>query len=225
MPLRVVHVSDTHMSHHQLKMPDGDILVHTGDLSGVTNMNELFSFNNWLKGMEGKYREIFFVPGNHDGQFEQLSFCQNILTECKVLFDQQVEFDGYKIYGSPWTLTFFDWWFMKDKDKIQEVWDKIPDDTNILLTHQPPYLCLDRAYEYIKNKRNQEDTKRILNVGCKALRETCMNRLKKLQLNCFGHLHMDGGKTVENNGIVFSNGAVLNDYYYMTNGPNVIDIP
>lgn len=225
MALRVVHISDTHMDHRQLKMPDGDILVHTGDISGITNSRELIEVNNWFASMEGKYREIFLVPGNHDGQFEQLDFCKNILTNCTVLFDNMVEFDGYKIYGSPWTLTFFDWWFMKDPDQIQEVWDKIPDDVNILLTHQPPYLLLDRATEVIRSKRNQDNSKKIINVGCKALRQTCMTRLKKLQLNCFGHLHMDGGKTVDENGIVFSNGAVLNDYYFMSNGPNVIDLP
>lgn len=222
--MRIVHISDTHMSHWQLKMPDGDILVHTGDISGQTNMRELVDVNNWFGSLEGKYREIFFVPGNHDGQFEQFDVAKGTLSNARVLFDEAVEFDGYKIYGSPWTNTFFDWYFMKDRDKIGEMWDKIPDDTNILLTHQPPFMLLDRAHEYIKNKRNQEDTKKIINVGCKELRKTCMTRLKKLKLNCFGHLHMDGGKWVEENGIIFSNGAVLNDYYYMTNGPNVIDL-
>lgn len=218
MPLRVVHISDTHMDHRQLKMPEGDILVHTGDISGITSMKELIEVNNWFASMAGKYREIFFVPGNHDGQFVDFHAAAMLLSRATVLFDKQVEFDGYKIYGSPWTLTFFDWWFMKDPDQMKEVWDKIPDDTNILLTHQPPYLLLDRA-EAFKEKG------KIVNVGCKALREACMTRLKRLQLNCFGHLHMDGGKTVENNGIVFSNGAVLNDYYAMTNGANVIDLP
>lgn len=222
-PLKVVHISDTHMSHWQLKMPDGDILVHTGDISGATTANELIDFNNWLGSLEGKYRDIFLVPGNHDGQFEQLDFCRNIITNAKILFDEAVEFDGYKIYGSPWTLTFFDWWFMKDHDKIKEAWDKIPDDTNILLTHQPPRGLLDRAVAYPQNKRDYDKNK-IVHVGCKELRHACMTRLKKLKLNCFGHLHMDGGKWVEENGIIFSNGAVLNDYYFVTNGPNIIDL-
>ncbi len=223
MGLKVVHVSDTHMNHWQLKMPDGDILVHTGDISGVTHMRELIDVNNWFASMEGKYREIFFVPGNHDGQFEDFHNAEIMLSHATVLFDKQITFDGYKIYGTPWTTTFFDWWFMKDHDKINEVWEKIPDDTNILLTHQPPFMLLDRATEYIKGKKGQ-DKEKIVNVGCRELRRHCMTRLKNLKLNCFGHLHMDGGKWVEENGIIFSNGAVLNDYYFLTSGPNVIEI-
>ena len=29
--LRAVHISDTHSSHNELKIPAGDILVHSGD--------------------------------------------------------------------------------------------------------------------------------------------------------------------------------------------------
>lgn len=224
MGLKIVHVSDTHMSHWQLKMPDGDILVHTGDISGVTNMRELIDVNNWFSSLQGKYREIFFVPGNHDGQFEHVDAAAMVLSHATVLFDKEVTFDGYKIYGSPWTTTFYDWYFTKDRDKIGQYWDAIPEDVDILLTHQPPFNILDRAYEYISNKRNQEDTKIIKHVGCHELRKHCMTRLKKLKVHCFGHLHMDGGKTQEENGIIFSNGAVLNDYYYMTQGANVIEI-
>ena len=217
MSLRVIHISDTHMDHSHLKMPDGDILVHTGDFSGLSNDRELIKFNDWLGRLEGKYREIFFVPGNHDSQFENYHYAASMLTNAVVLFDRQVEFAGYKIYGSPWTTTFFDWSFMKDRNIIKAVWDMIPDDTNILLTHQPPHFILDTA-------RDLEDNKKIVHVGCEALRETCMNRLKNLKLHCFGHLHNDGGKIVEEHGIVFSNGAILNDFYSATHQPNIIDL-
>lgn len=224
--MKICHVSDTHMSHWQLNMPEADILVHTGDISGITSMKELIDVNNWFASLQGKYREIFFVPGNHDGQFEDFHNAEIMLSNATVLFDKQITFDGHKIYGSPWTTTFFDWWFMKDRDKINEVWEKIPEDISILLTHQPPFMILDRATEYTKRGAwgDDDDTKKIVNVGCKELRRHCMTRLKKLKAHCFGHLHMDGGRTHEENGIIFSNGAVLNDYYFVTNGPNVIEI-
>lgn len=215
--MRVVHVSDTHMSHWQLEMPDGDILVHTGDFSGRTTDNELFSFNNWLGELKEKYKKIFFVPGNHDGQFENYYHASTILSNAEVLFDRMLEYEGFKIYGSPWTCEFFDWHFMKPREKMHEAWDKIPDDIDILLVHQPPYMFLDHA-------RDINNSKKIINVGCKSLYETCLNRLKNLKLCAFGHLHMDGGQMVVHNNCVYSNGAVLNDYYTMKNGPNVIDL-
>jgi Icc-related predicted phosphoesterase len=217
MPFRVVHVSDTHMSHWELDMPVGDILVHTGDFSGYGSERELIEFNNWLGSLEGNYREIFVVPGNHDKQFENFSHAESLLTNAVVLFDKMVEFGGYKIYGSPWTCEFFNWSFMKKRGpEIKEMWDKIPDDVEILLTHQPPHMFLDSAEDMKKANK-------FIPVGCKDLRDTCVTRLKKLKLNCFGHLHRDGGKMVEHNGIIYCNGAVNNDNYRVTRGPMIID--
>jgi Icc-related predicted phosphoesterase len=100
--------------------------------------------------------------------------------------------------------------------EIKEMWDKIPDDVEILLTHQPPHMFLDSAEDMKKANK-------FIPVGCKDLRDTCVTRLKKLKLNCFGHLHRDGGKMVEHNGIIYCNGAVNNDNYRVTRGPMIID--
>lgn len=52
---------------------------------------------------------------------------------------------GYKVFGSPYTPTFFDWAFNLDiGPHLQAVWNEIPDDTDILITHGPPKDILDK---------------------------------------------------------------------------------
>lgn len=209
MSLKVVCISDTHMSHEELKMPEGDILVHSGDFSGMTNYEELIELNRWFGTLD--YREIYLVPGNHDGQFaENADAARALIPEAKVLIDQGAEFDGYKIWGSPWTAKFYDWWFMQHPDKLIDYWKLIPDDTDILLTHQPPFGLLDTVMRHGS-------------VGCPHLRQEVITRVKPL-LHVYGHLHLDGGKWVEHNGTIFVNAAVNNEYYNVTREPVVIEL-
>ena len=64
---------------------------------------------------------------------------------------------GLKVYGSPYTLVYSDGAFpvCKGKDSVH-MWSKIPNDTDILITHGPPKGILDL-------------TKKLKNVGCREL--------------------------------------------------------
>jgi hypothetical protein len=47
--LRIVCISDTHGMHSELRVPDGDILIHAGDFMASGNTTkEIASFNDWL---------------------------------------------------------------------------------------------------------------------------------------------------------------------------------
>lgn len=214
MTLKVVSISDTHMSHRQLTMPDGDILIHAGDFSGTTNTQELLELNRWFGQLLNKYKKIFLVPGNHDGQFEDdFEYAKSLLTNATVLVDQLTVFEGYKIYGSPWTINFWNWWYMKPKEELEAIWKKIPDKVDILITHQPPLYILDSV------------TGGDRNAGCPFLRKEVVTRIKP-KLHVFGHLHQDGGTFMQVDGCptTFVNAAVNNDYYKITRGPIVIEI-
>ena len=54
------------------------------------------------------------------------------------LQDSSVTIGGLKIWGSPWTLFFFDWAFNLYEDQLREKWEEIPEDTDIIVTHGPP---------------------------------------------------------------------------------------
>ena len=65
---------------------------------------------------------------------------ENFATHCTYLEDCSVTVMGYKIFGSPWTPKFFNWGFNLDRGKpLLDIWTQIPDETDIVITHGPPY--------------------------------------------------------------------------------------
>ena len=138
--LKICVISDTHMLHNRIEdMPDADILIHCGDFCSVGEEHEIRKFNTWLGTLKGKYGSIICIAGNHDKLFESNAYlAESLMTNCTYLMDDVIEIDGFKIYGSPWQPWFFGWAFNVPRMEIHKKWEKIPDDTDILITHGPP---------------------------------------------------------------------------------------
>ena len=93
----------------------------------------------------------------------------------------------------------------------------IPDDTDILITHGPPYGILDRTSFYHEG----EDP----HVGCKELLDAVTEKLK-LRLHLFGHVHPGHG--VYSNNIwptKFVNAAICDEKYRPIQKPIVVELP
>ena len=172
--MRFVAISDTHGWHSRLEVPDGDVLLHSGDLCNRGALAEVESFDRFLAGLPHTHKIV--IAGNHDFCFErQPKEAQARLTHCTYLQDEAVVIEGIKIYGSPWQPRFCDWAFnLARGPALAEKWAMIPEDTDILLTHGPPRGCLDRTHD------GRE-------VGCEDLRQ----RLEGLAVkhHIFGHIH------------------------------------
>jgi 3',5'-cyclic AMP phosphodiesterase CpdA len=65
---RIVCISDTHNFHEQIRIPDGDILIHAGDATNRGTVEEIVFFNQWFCRLP--HRHKIFVAGNHDWLFE-----------------------------------------------------------------------------------------------------------------------------------------------------------
>jgi Icc-related predicted phosphoesterase len=209
--MKIWHISDTHCQHNQLALPDEiDVVVHSGDASSsidiVKNIAQLRNFFEWFSGLQIKHK--IFSPGNHD-----VSLHRNFITKQEIegaginlLLESGLTIDGINFWGSPWVPRYGDWAWMVDRSKLHQKWSHIPDDTNVLVTHGPPFSCLDATY----NHKNDIEL-----VGCRALQK----RVKALNLDAhlFGHIHSDGD--IQNNGTrtmlglktVFSNGSCCDD--------------
>lgn len=68
--IRVVCISDTH-THQWAPIPDGDLLIHAGDLSNDGSVHEIQAAVNWLKSLPHLHKVV--VSGNHDGYFDPRS--------------------------------------------------------------------------------------------------------------------------------------------------------
>lgn len=223
--MKIWHISDTHMNHSQLVIPDGiDLVVHSGDASNwadpYRNEPEMRAFIDWFATLPVP-RKIF-VPGNHDTSVEK-GLVDRELIESRgitLLIDQGVEIEGLKFWGSPWTPRYGNWAWMTDRGKINRKWDAIPDDTDVLITHGPPYNVLDATY----NQGNKVEL-----TGCTAL----MKRVNSVQprLMMFGHIHstddIRNAGTRQINGIrtLFSNGSCCDDgkWGIITSHGNVLE--
>jgi Icc-related predicted phosphoesterase len=138
------------------KMEGGDLLIVTGDLTARHTPIETVAFLHWLS--EQKYRKIIWIAGNHDTQlveekdykvfFDGKVFDIQWPAHFEYLCDSGTEFEGLKIWGSPWSLRFPGinpkcTAFTGSEDEIYNYYEKIPSDTDILITHQPPFGILD----------------------------------------------------------------------------------
>ena len=207
--MRLVLISDTHGQHERLEIPDGDVLIHAGDLTTHGQISELPAFNDFLRGLPHRHKLV--VAGNHDFCFEeQPQACAEILNQAIYLQDEAVTLDGVRYYGSPWQPRFFDWAFNLDRGApLRAKWDLIPPDTDVLITHGPPWGHGDL---------NSEGER----VGCRDLWEV-VQRVRP-RLHIFGHIHEGYGLT-RTALITFANASNCNLRYRPVNPPLVFDYP
>lgn len=207
--MRIVIVSDTHGKFAQLDIPDGDILIHCGDMTVRGDMGMLERFGKELEAKPHTHKVV--VAGNHDSPFEtDRKRAEALLPSAVYLQDELVELGGLRIYGSPWQPEFRKMAFNKPRssEALKAVWDSIPDHLDILVTHGPPRGILDRT-PYYPSVGDEFLLERVLQV--------------KPKLHCFGHVHLSRG-ILERDGIIFANAASLDEKYNPKNEPLVIDL-
>ena len=65
--IKAVLISDTHSNHAGLKLPDGDLLIHAGDLTGRGQIQAIVSVASWLDCQVHRYpMGVLVIAGNHD---------------------------------------------------------------------------------------------------------------------------------------------------------------
>ncbi|GLA42941.1 hypothetical protein AnigIFM63309_011676 [Aspergillus niger] len=69
-PIRVVCISDTHTLEYP-DVPDGDLLIHAGDLCNDGSAREIQAAVNWLRSLPHPHKVV--ICGNHDSYFDTRS--------------------------------------------------------------------------------------------------------------------------------------------------------
>lgn len=219
--MKLVTISDTHNQHKNLEIPKCDVLVHSGDFSYTGDFQSIWEINEWFGKLkkEKKVKEVIAVSGNHDRGFEQNpTLFRSLMTNCIYLQDELTELMGFKWYGSPRTPFFNNWAFNEQRGAdIKKWWDRIPDDTNVLITHGPPYGILDVNIEEIYSLPLGPE-----HLGCEELKKR-IDELKNLKLSVFGHIHSSNG-IEEHNGVKFVNASVLNESYEVVYPPRIVTL-
>lgn len=215
--MRIVFISDTHS--FQPKLPEGDLLVHSGDFTGGSSVTQVLDFLDWMAEVRKNYpMGVVLSPGNHDGLFEKdPSWCKD---ECAkrgltLKIHEAFTIDGLDFFASPYTPRFGRWSFMRDRGgHIAAKWKDIPKETTVLITHGPAHGILDKAYDW-------PYTGKIIHVGCEELKKA-IKEIKPYVHAC-GHIHGGYGKYRVGK-TLFLNNAICDDNYQPINPPQVIDI-
>jgi len=204
--IKIVTISDTHGQHHKLDIPEGDMIIHAGDSTPNGKHDDIEEFLKWYGDLN--YGIKILIAGNHDWGFEREpeKYKQEIMDSYGITYlnDSGCKFNGLNIWGSPVQPEFCNWAFNKKRtrDSIGKHWDLIPKNTDILITHGPPALILDKC-QYGGH-----------NAGCGLL----WNKIQEIKpvLHVFGHIHEGRGVVVDDKSgspITYCNSSSLDLHY------------
>lgn len=206
--VRIVAVSDTHTLHAGLRVPDGDVLIHAGDLTRRGELESVASLDAFLADLPHPHKVV--IAGNHDFCFEDDAPRARALLEHAVyLEDDALRLDGLTLWGSPWQPWFFDWAFnLQRGPEIRAKWELIPPDTDVLVTHGPPFGHGDRTVHGEL-------------VGCRDLLEVV--GAVRPRLHVFGHIHEGYGVTADEH-TTYLNASICDVRYRPVHAPLVHDL-
>jgi Icc-related predicted phosphoesterase len=182
--MRIVAISDIH--GRLPKLPDADLCILAGDLCPTRDHSIEFQsewldtdFRLWLENIPA--RKIIGIAGNHDFVFEQRSDLVPRDLPWICLQDSGIEFEGLRLWGTPWTPMFFNWAFMESERELETRFADIPDGLDILISHGPPWGVGDKNIEGGL-------------CGSRALK--CRVELTKPRFCVFGHIHEGRGEYI-----------------------------
>lgn len=208
--MKIICISDTHNKHRQLNIPKGDVLVHAGDISEGGTKREIIDFLDWFSTQPHEHK--IFIAGNHDFYLEKLDredLKKLIPENLQYLENSGVTIQGVKFWGISHTQNNGQWAFNLDNClKTSNPWNEIPSNTNVLITHSPPY----KINDLLKNGEH---------IGNASL-YTALNKIN-INFHIFGHVHDAYGITQLNN-TQFINASSIDNKHQHFNEPLSITI-
>jgi len=228
--MKICCISDLHGNLPILE--SGDLLLIAGDITADNKVKNWMKFFEWLE--KQNYKKKIVIAGNHDNFLEnacttkkgkELGLHEEIISGYEYLCDNFTIFEGLKIYGTPWTKWFHGInphckAFTKNSERqLEGIYSLIPTDTNILITHNPPYGIFDHFKEWGDGE--------VIYTGSYSLKNIVENIKPKIHL--FGHIHEHGEKTFTKiydagKETIYINASIMNPKYEPVNKPIYITI-
>jgi Icc-related predicted phosphoesterase len=212
--MEIVCTSDLHGNLPTL--PKGDLLLIAGDVCPIYNHEPKFQ-SQWIENtfypwcQEQPFEMVVFIAGNHDFYFEgtdSYKFYEEKYPKVKYLQDSFVMWHNLKIWGTPHQREFGGWAFNEKEERLAELWELIPKETDVIVCHGPAFGYGDRVM-------------RGENVGSPSM-------LKKIEeikpkLYVCGHIH-EGYGIRKHNETWMVNASLVNSRYMPTNMPIIVKL-
>jgi len=184
--MKILATSDLHGCLDACRPPECDVFIIAGDVCPMDDHGPARQldyldkeFREFLERIPAKH--IIGIAGNHDFAFEhQPSAVDKLDLPWTYLRDSSVTIDGVKFYGLPWVPNLIHWAFYATKQQLDERYNAVPQDTDVVISHGPPYFI--------------GDLSKIGNINCGARQaNNMMARVKPKAFIC-GHIHEGFGK-------------------------------
>lgn len=208
--MKIVIISDTHSAHRDVDLPEGDVLLHAGDLCQSLGTNffqqraHIRDCDDWFG--EQDFKKVICVAGNHDFPFEEGQISQ--LKNAVYLQNETYVYKGVKFFGSPNQLPFYGA-FNAREETLERIYEKVDDDTDVIISHGAPYGILDLP-------RHSGHT------GSHALMSLIARVKPKLVV--FGHIHDSYGESEWNGVKLFNASQAGKTWTSMDNKPWIFDL-
>jgi len=135
-----------------------------------------------------------FVAGNHETNFPRQHrerTASLLAPSCIYLEDSSITVNGICFYGSPWHVlrhNSFARAFSVPCSSLPTRWQQIPEDTDVLVTHSPPYGVADlNSNKHLFSVTRhcdlcQDYHKAVAHFGCPSLLDEIRHRVRHVSL-------------------------------------------
>ena len=224
--MKIIAMSDLHGNLITIK-ESCSLLIIAGDWSPLYMQQDCLAILEWIDRRfipwvkSSKAEHVVFIPGNHDlacqysffkDEYNKILARHHMNDTVHYLCHDSITIDNLKIYGNPNSESPKGWAFSRPYNVDYE----FDDDTDILITHQPPRF---NNMGYVK-QHNRE-------FGSVDLRNRILD--SNILLNICGHIHT-GEHGCHN--ITLNNGklaraynvSILDEEYSVAYEPTVIEL-
>lgn len=187
----------------------------------------LGEFLDWVNTLPFKSDEskVILIAGNHDLGLERMSeetkemflIALDKRSEHRVVYLENEEYiftcnnESVSIFGTPYCKIFGSWAFMRNPGALKQKYSQIPQNVDILLTHDAPYGTSDLCYEWIFQGRTP------YHIGNEQLKDAIIEKKPKMCIH--GHLHSSNHEMEKLEDTQVYNVSILNEEYVETYNP------
>ena len=217
--------------HGQLgfKIEPCDVALICGDIMPLEIQRDILGSMEWLRDVfvpwceELPCEKVLFIGGNHDFVCEKnwQGIKRMLEGNDKVahLYLETYEFNGLKIFGTPFCHKFYNWAFMPTDEFQDEYYNKLIDEgleADIVMSHDAPYgtsdVIMQEGWPYADGSH----------IGSVPLRDFILKLKPKVVVK--GHLHSTNREVEKLGDTDVRSVSLLNENYNMVYKPTYFEI-